>query len=160
MNRSSLTSRRVVIGAALAVALTAGVGVGAVTLLSDDATPLSYRADTSGIPSTGSRGPAGPTTASSPGGAPGELPAGAPAEVPAPAPAEAPAAGGLTIEEATSIAIQFAPGRVVEVDQDRDFLSGLRYDITVLHDNGTSTEVEVDADTGQVVSTDFDNDWD
>jgi len=155
MNRPS--SRRIAIGAA-AVALTAGLGLGAVTLASaDDSTPLAYRVDSSGIPSTdsgGPEGPATPTTASSQ----AEAPAPAPAEVPAPAPDAA--ADGLTIEEATSIAVQFAPGRVVEIDQDRDFLSGLRYEFTVLHDNGTSTEVEVDADSGKVVATDFDNDWD
>ena len=156
MNRPS--SRLIAIAAA-AVALTAGLGLGAATLASaDGSAPLAYRGDSTGLPSTDSAGPEGPatpTTASSQ----AEAPAPAPAEVPAPAPADA-AADGLTIEEATSIAVQFAPGRVVEVDQDRDFLSGLRYEFTVLHDNGTSTEVEVDADSGKVVATDFDNDWD
>jgi hypothetical protein len=61
---------------------------------------------------------------------------------------------------ASAIALAFAPGRVVEVDQDQDFLTGLRYDVTILHDNGTSTDVEVDAESGRIVSTDFDNDWD
>jgi uncharacterized membrane protein YkoI len=59
-----------------------------------------------------------------------------------------------------AIALQFAPGQVYEVDQDRDFLSGLQYEVTIRHDNGTSTEVDIDADNGQIVSTDFDNDWD
>ncbi|MCW2698144.1 MAG: hypothetical protein JWR62_3229 [Modestobacter sp.] len=157
MDRSTLTSRRVVIGGALAVALTAGVGLAAVSLASDGTTPLSYRGDTNGLPSTGSRTAGGSGTSSGQSSNPSSNPA--PTSSPAQVPAEA-AANGLTIEEATAIAVQFAPGRVVEVDQDRDFLSGLRYDVTVLHDNGTSTQVEVDADSGQVVSTDFDNDWD
>jgi uncharacterized membrane protein YkoI len=66
----------------------------------------------------------------------------------------------MTIEEASAIALAFAPGRVVEVDQDQDLLTGLRYDVTIQHDNGTSTEVEVDAQSGQIVSTDVDTDGD
>jgi uncharacterized membrane protein YkoI len=65
----------------------------------------------------------------------------------------------LTLDEATAIAVEFAPGRVVEVDEDHE-PTGLQYDVTVLHDNGTATKVEVDALTGQIVSTSFDDDWD
>ncbi len=156
MDRSTLTSRPIVIGAAV-IALTAAVGVGAVALASDGGTPLAYRGDTTGLPSTGSRAGSGPGTASSGSGS-GTSTSASPSS-PAQVPADA-AADGLTIEEAQAIAVQFAPGRVVGIDQDRDFLSGMRYEITVLHDNGTSTDVEVDADSGQVVGTDFDNDWD
>jgi hypothetical protein len=155
MNRSSLTSRRVLVGAALAVTLGTGVGLGAISLFSSETatTPQAYRVDTSGFPSNrASDGPAAPTTA------PADAPADVPADAPAPAPVDT--ADGVSMDEAVAIAVQFAPGQVYEVDQDRDFLSGLQYEVTIRHDNGTATEVEVDADTGQIVSTDFDNDWD
>jgi uncharacterized membrane protein YkoI len=165
MIRPSLTSRRVVVGAALAIALGAGVGLGSVTLWSAEGAtiPQAYRVDTSELPANRSAdGPArsssAPSSADAPAGAPADAPAGAPADAPAPAPVDT--SDGMTVDEAVAVAVQFAPGRVVEVDQDRDLLTGLRYDVTVLHDNGTSTEVEVDAESGQVVSTDFDNDWD
>ncbi len=163
MNRSSLTSRRVIVGASLAVVLGTGVGLGAVSLFNTQTatTPQSYRVDSTGFPSNrAADGAATSTTA--PADAPADASAGAPADASADAPAPAPVdtADGMTVDEAASIAVAFAPGRVVEVDQDHDFLTGLRYDVTILHDNGTSTEVEVDAETGQVVSTDFDNDWD
>ncbi len=163
MNRSSLTSRRVLVGAALAVTLGTGVGLGAISLFSSETatTPQAYRVDTSGFPSNrAADGPAAPTTA--PADAPADAAADAPAPVAADAPAPAPVdvSDGVSMDEATTIALEFAPGQVFEVDQDRDFLSGLQYEVTIRHDNGTSTEVEVDADTGQIVSTDFDNDWD
>jgi hypothetical protein len=151
MMRPTPTSRRLAV-AGLAVALGAGVGLGAIILWNADGagTQQGYRLNSAGIPSPRSGASEGPTTRTTP-------PTGGPA---ADASAADAAADGLTMDEATAIAIQFAPGRVVEVDQDRDFLSGLQYDVTVLHDNGTSTQIEVDADTGQIVSTDFDNDWD
>jgi uncharacterized membrane protein YkoI len=73
--------------------------------------------------------------------------------------AGAPTAEYLTLDEATAIAVEFTPGRVVEIDEDHE-PTGLQYDVTVLHDNGTTTKVEVDALTGQIVSTSFDDDWD
>jgi hypothetical protein len=74
-------------------------------------------------------------------------------------PADATASSPLTMDQATAIATQASPGRVVEVQEDRD-LTGLRYDVTLLHENGTTTEIEVDAATGQVVTTEHDDDWD
>ena len=71
-----------------------------------------------------------------------------------------PAATPLTVEEAVAVAVRSAPpGRVGEVSEDRE-PTGLRYDVTVLHDDGTSTDVEVDTVTGQVTSLDHDDDWD
>jgi uncharacterized membrane protein YkoI len=159
MDRSQLTSRRVIVGATLAVALGTGVGLGAISLFSTATatTPQSYRVDTSGFPSTGSQAADGPTTPTT-APAPADAPANAPADAPAPAAVDV--SDGVSMEEAATIAVQFAPGQVYEVDQDRDFLSGLQYEVTIRHDNGTSTEVDIDADTGQIVSTDFDNDWD
>jgi hypothetical protein len=66
---------------------------------------------------------------------------------------------GLTLDEAMAVAAGVAPGKVVEVDEDRE-PTGLRYDVTLLHEDGSATQIEVDAATGQVVSTQFDNDWD
>jgi len=150
MIRSSLTTKRVA-GAALAVALGTGLGLGAISMWSAQGatTAQAYRVD-SGFPSTPSGGPESPAGSSS-----------APAPADAPAPAAVDSSDGMTtIEKAASIALAFAPGRVVEVDQDQDFPTGLRYDVTILHDNGTSTDVEVDAESGQIVSTDVDNDSD
>jgi hypothetical protein len=158
MIRSSLTTKRVA-GAALAVALGTGLGLGAISMWSADGatTPQAYRVDSTGFPSTSSGGPESPAGSSS-APAPADTPAPAPADAPAPAPVDT--SDGMTIEEASAIALAFTPGRVVEVDQDQDFLTGLRYDVTVLHDNGSSTDVEIDAESGRIVSTDFDNDWD
>jgi hypothetical protein len=75
------------------------------------------------------------------------------------APADATASSPLTMDQATAIATQASPGRVVEVQEDRE-PTGLRYDVTLLHENGTTTEIEVDAATGQVVTTEHDDDWD
>jgi hypothetical protein len=80
-------------------------------------------------------------------------------QAPRAAPAEAPASSRLTRDEATAVAAQVAPGRVVEVDEDNE-PTGLRYDVTLLHEDGTATQVEVDAATGRIVSTKLDNDWD
>jgi hypothetical protein len=75
------------------------------------------------------------------------------------APADATASSPLTMDQATAIATQASPGRVVEVKEDRE-VTGLRYDVTLVHENGTATEIEVDAATGQVVTTEHDDDWD
>jgi hypothetical protein len=77
----------------------------------------------------------------------------------APRPADGSAASPLTLDQAEAIAVQAAPGRVVEWGQDQE-PTGLRYEVTVLHDDGSSTEVEVDTVTGQVTSVDHDNDRD
>jgi uncharacterized membrane protein YkoI len=55
------------------------------------------------------------------------------------------------------VAAKAAPGRVVEWDEDNE-PTGLRYDITLLHADGTSTDVEVDTVTGRVTSIDHDDD--
>jgi uncharacterized membrane protein YkoI len=65
----------------------------------------------------------------------------------------------LTLEEATAVAAQVAPGRVVEWDEDHE-PTGLRYDVKLLHDDGSTTDVEVDTVTGQVTSINHDNDGD
>jgi hypothetical protein len=84
----------------------------------------------------------------------------APAEGSAsPAPAEGSASAPLTLEEATAVAAQVAPGRVVEWDEDHE-PTGLRYDVKLLHDDGSTTDVEVDTVTGQVTSINHDNDGD
>ena len=77
----------------------------------------------------------------------------------APAPGEAPPSSPLTLDEATAVAAQVAPGRVVEWDTD-DEPTGLRYDVTLVHDDGSTTEVEVDTITGQVTSINHDSDLD
>ena len=77
-------------------------------------------------------------------------------ETPAP---ETPASIPLTLEDAKAVAAQAAPGRVVEWDEDHE-PTGLRYDVKLLHDDGSTTDVEVDTVTGQVTSIDHDNDWD
>jgi uncharacterized membrane protein YkoI len=65
----------------------------------------------------------------------------------------------LTLEEAKAVAAQVAPGRVIEWDQDNE-PTGLRFDVKLLHNDGSTTEVEVDTLTGQVTSIDHDNDLD
>src|SRR5688572_22130814 len=59
----------------------------------------------------------------------------------------------LTLDQATAVATQLAPGRVVKWDEDHE-PTGLRYDITLLHDDGSTTDVEVDTVTGQATSVD------
>ncbi|WP_448621965.1 PepSY domain-containing protein [Geodermatophilus sp. URMC 65] len=76
-----------------------------------------------------------------------------------PSSAPAPTSTPLTLEDAKAVATEVAPGRVVEWDQDNE-RTGLRYDVTVLHDDGSTTEVEVDAATGQVTSINRDTYWD
>jgi uncharacterized membrane protein YkoI len=67
--------------------------------------------------------------------------------VPTTTAAPAPVSSPLTLDEATAVAAQVAPGRVVEWDEDHE-PTGLRYDVPLLHDDGSTTEVEVDAVTG------------
>ena len=123
-------SRRRVLGLALALSVGTGIGLGAYSLGS------AFGTDTPQFPRAGS---ATTTTA--------------------PSPSEASASSPLTLDEAKAVAAQVAPGRVVEWDEDHE-PTGLRYDVTLLHDDGSTTEVEVDTVTGQVTSTNHDNDWD
>ncbi len=147
MLRSS-ASRRFV-GITLALSAGTGIGLGAYSLGSTYGTDLPQypRAATA---TTGTTAPAGPGESKAP-----TTPTTATTAPAAPAPGAAP----LTLEEATAVAAQIAPGRVVEVDEDHE-VTGLRYDVTLLHDDGSTTDVEVDTVTGQVTSTDHDNDWD
>ena len=137
MLRPSASPRRV-LGFALAVSVGAGIGLGAPSLLSASDTPQ------------GPRYQAAATTATT---------ATTPSTATAAAAAEAPAPSPLTLEEAKAVAAQVAPGRVVEWDQDNE-PTGLRFDVKLLHDDGSTTEVEVDTITGQVTSVNHDNDLD
>ena len=80
----------------------------------------------------------------------------------APATSPAPQSGStaLTLDQAKTVATKAAPGNVVEWSQDTE-PTGLVYDVTVLHADGTDTKVEVDAATGNILSLKHDNDrWD
>jgi len=136
MLRPSVPGRRVA-GVALAAAVGIGIGFGAYTLGN------AAGADTTVFPTVATT-PAGPDGS--------DVPTTTPPTTP-----DEPPASPLSLEEAQAIALEAAPGRVVEWDEDQE-PTGLRYDITVLHDNGTSTDVEVDTVTGQVTSIDHDND--
>jgi uncharacterized membrane protein YkoI len=131
-----VAANRRVVGTAVAVVAAAAVGLGAYSLGStvEAATPQTLAAqETAAIPRPAEeRGTAEPA-ASSP----------------------------LTLEEAQAVAARAAsaPGRVIEWDED-DEPTGLRYDVTLLHDDGTTTDVEVDTVTGQVTSVDHDTDRD
>ena len=131
MHRPS-ASRLRALGLALAVSVAAGVGLSACELksASEAATPRVPRAASTATDSS---------TAGS-------------------APAEA-LASPLTLDEAKKVAAEAAPGRVVEWEADHG-PTGLRYDVTLLHDDGSTTEVEVDTATGQVLSIDHDSYWD
>lgn len=131
-------SRRQVLALALAASVAGGIGYGAYTLGSAAGT------DTVTFASAGSSsaGSAGATTTTA------SLPS-----------AEATESSPLTLDEATALAVEAAPGTVIEWDEDLE-PTGLRYDVTVLHTDGTTTDVEVDTVTGLVTSIDHDDDRD
>jgi hypothetical protein len=138
MLRPSASARRV-LGVAVAVSVGAGIGFGAYTLGSSAGAnsapfPRAATATTTSGPATTS----GPETTSAP---------------------ETPVSIPLTLEDAKAVAAQAAPGVVVEWDEDHE-PTGLRYDVKLLHDDGSTTDVEVDTVTGQVTSINHDNDWD
>jgi uncharacterized membrane protein YkoI len=135
MFRPSASSRRV-IGFGVAGVVATGIGLGAYTLGSAAGT------DTVNFPRAASATATGTSTGSA-----------------SPATPEASASSPLTIDEAMEIAAAAAPGRVVEWDEDHE-PTGLRYDVTLLHDDGSTTDVEVDTVTGQVTSIDHDRDGD
>ena len=145
MLRPSASKRRV-IGFAVAAAVGTGIGLGAYSL---------GAASGPDIPQFPRIGAATNTALPAPAeGSP------VPAEGSAsPAAAEGSASAPLTLEEATAVAAQVAPGRVVEWDEDHE-PTGLRYDVKMLHDDGSTTDVEVDTVTGQVTSINHDNDGD
>ncbi len=138
-------SRRFV-GTAAAVVAAAGIGLGAYSLgsTSEAATPqttlVAQETTGSPLPAAGKE---------------------APASTPGKDPAKPKDSTPLTLEEAKEVAARAAsaPGRVIEWDQDNE-PTGVRYDVTLLHDDGSTTEVEVDAVTGQVTSIDHDTDRD
>ena len=78
-----------------------------------------------------------------------------------PAGAEPTSTSALSLEQAKAVAAKAAalPGRVIEWDADYE-ATGLRYDVTLLHADGTTTDVEVDTVTGKVTSIDHDDDRD
>jgi hypothetical protein len=128
---------------ALGLAAVAGIAFGAFRLGSAagaDQTPFPRAVEVAST--TGA--PADPVVPEAPGGA------SAPSS---PAPSTP-----LTIDEAKTIAVEAAGGgQVVEWDQDSE-PTGLQFDVTVLLADGTSTDVTVDATTGQVVSIKHDAD--
>ena len=132
MLRASAFASRRVVGTGVAVVAAAGIGLGAYSLGS--------ASNASG--------------ASTPQGSPVAL------EVPAiPPPTGAKTApttaSPLTLDQAEAVAARAVPvpGRVVEWDTDQE-PTGLRYDVTLLHADGSSTDVEVDAATGRVTGID------
>jgi uncharacterized membrane protein YkoI len=127
-------SRRQVVTLALAVTVGGGIGYGAYTIGS------AAGSDTVTFPRAASATATGTTTTSAPS-------------------AEVSGSSPLTIDEAMEIAAAAAPGRVIEWDEDNE-PGGLRYDVTLLHDDGSTTDVEVDTVTGQVTSIDHDRDGD
>jgi hypothetical protein len=137
----SPASRRL-LGTALALSAGTGIGLGAYSF------GTAYGPDTPQVPRAGTA----MTTATAP-ARPAE--SGEPAGTSAPASPAAP----LTLDEATAVAVQAAPGRVVEWDEDHE-PTGLRYDVTLLHDDGSTTDVEVDTVTGQITSINHDDDRD
>ena len=138
MFRPSAPARRL-IGLALGVTAAGGIGFGAYSLGSSAGANSSYLPSVAASASDRQTGGGGTRAA-----------------VPS---AEASAASPLTLEEATAVATQVVPGRVLQWDEDRE-PTGLRYDITLLHDDGSTTDVEVDTVTGMVTSFDHDNDGD
>jgi hypothetical protein len=138
MLRPSASARRV-LGVAVAVSVGAGIGFGAYTLGSSAGAnsapfPRAATATTTSGPATTS----GPEATSAP---------------------ETPVSIPLTLEDAKAVAAQAAPGVVVEWDEDHE-PTGLRYDVKLLHDDGSTTDVEVDTVTGQATSINHNNDWD
>ena len=140
MFRPSASARRV-IGLALGVSVAGGIGFGAYALGSSAGANSSYLPRVASDTHYGQTGPEGPGT---------------PAAM---SPSEAAVSSPLTLEQATAIATQVVPGRVLQWDEDLE-PTGLRYDVTLLHDDGSTTDVEVDTVTGRVTSIDHDNDGD
>ena len=150
-------SPRLFAGFALAAVVGTGIGLGIASLGSSPATPA---------PLAQPALPAAATTAEAPGTSA------------APAPASAP----LTVDQVKAIALQASPGTVVDVQQDNEASdptdapdptettdpnepneaaepTGAEYEVTVLHSDGTATQVNVDAKTGRVASTKQEDDW-
>ena len=138
MFRPSATARRV-IGLALGITAVGGIGYGAYSLGSSAGANSSYLPSVAAVDATRDTPDPGATAAVSS--------------------SEAPTSSPLTREEATAVAAQVVPGRVLQWDEDME-PTGLRYDITLLHDDGSTTDVEVDTVTGRVTGIDHDEDGD
>ena len=132
-------SRRVV-GTGVAVVAAAGIGLGAYSLGS--------ASSASGAPTPQGSPVALEVPATPP-------PTGAKDAPATPSPAAPTTAAPLTLDQAKAVAVHAVavPGRVVEWDTDQE-PTGLRYDVTLLHADGSSTDVEVDAATGRVTGID------
>ncbi len=128
-------SRRVV-GTGVAVVAAAGIGLGAYSLGS----------------ASGASTPQGSPVALE---VPATAPTGAKAVPTTPSPAAPTKASPLTLDQAEAVAARAVPvpGRVVEWDTDQE-PTGLRYDVTLLHGDASTTDVEVDAATGRVTGID------
>jgi cytoskeletal protein RodZ len=157
MIRLSASSR--LAGTALAVVAVAGIGFGAYRLGSAAGArteaPL-VAAATSSAPASSS-----PAASSSSSSAPSSAPSSASDAPTSPSgpPAAAPVRP-LTLDQAKAVAFRAAGGgRVVEASEDAE-PTGLLFDITVLHPNGSATKLEIEAATGRVVSLEQDDHWD
>jgi uncharacterized membrane protein YkoI len=137
-----MVSIKVIVAAAVA----AGIGLGAYSLGS---------ASGADIPQVS---PAAQETTPTPPTPGEEVP---PVPAPATGPARPATPAPLTLEQAKAVAAKAAPapGRVVEWDQDNE-PTGLRYDVTLLHGDGSTTDVEVDTVTGRVTSIKHDDNRD
>ena len=143
MIRPALSRRSVSL--AFAITAAAGLGVGTLSACSSGGAP-SVRT----VPAAATE-PATPTpatltapTSSTP-----------TSSTPPTAPTSATPTGPLTADQASSIAVQASPGTVTDVEQDTE-ATGPVFDVTVQHADGTETKVEVDATTGQIISTETD----
>ena len=137
MLRASAFASRRVVGTGVALVAAAGIGLGAYSLGS----------------ASGASTPQGsPVALEVPATPP---PTGAKAAPTTPSPAAPTTASPLTLDQAEAVAARAVPvpGRVVEWDTDQE-ATGLRYDVTLLHADGSSTDVEVDAATGRVTGID------
>jgi hypothetical protein len=153
MIRLSASSR--LAGTALAVVAVAGIGFGAYRLGSAAGArteaPL-VAAATSSAPASSS--PAASSSSSSAPSSASDAPT-SPSGPPAAAPVRP-----LTLDQAKAVAFRAAGGgRVVEASEDAE-PTGLLFDITVLHPNGSATKLEIEAATGRVVSLEQDDHWD
>jgi hypothetical protein len=129
MLRSTMSRRATGITAAATIG--AGLGLGALGLWSAAGATTPQSPSTAPTPATATA-PAPPTAA---------VAAGPPSSVSSP----------LTVDRATAIATTASPGRVIEVEQENDGPTGLLYEVTVQHADGTQTEVDVDATSGRVL---------
>jgi len=124
MRRPAISRRYV----GLAIALTAGAGIGAGSL-----SACSTPAQPATAPAAATA-PAPSTTSSAP---------------------STPAPSSVTAAQAASIAVRTSPGTVGEVEQDVES-TGTVFDVKIQHADGSETTVEVDATTGRVISSETD----